>query len=162
MSKLRLPYIVGVQFTLYCHQTRFEPNSVHKDYLWGRYLLICGHAVNSLYSCLLGTLLAGGELSPSDLFILYCFVLLPTTSQGPRRINLCLKVRFWIFIPGLNLLKVSYFRKDLLKFSFEPKNERKISLFLPWRYNTFVGSRRYSFSLKFDLKWAFSDISLFI
>ena len=38
------------------------------------------------------------------------------------------------------LLKVSYFRKDLLKFSFEPKNERKISLFLPWRYNTFVGS----------------------
>ena len=72
-------FLGNMNFT---NQTRFEPNTVHKDYLCGRYLLICGHAVNSLYFCLLGTLLAVGELSPSDLFILYCFVLLPTTSQG--------------------------------------------------------------------------------
>ena len=72
-------FLGNMNFT---NQTRFEPNTVHKDYLCGRYLLICGHAVNSLYFCLLGTLLARGELSPSDLFVLYCFVLLPTTSQG--------------------------------------------------------------------------------
>ena len=53
-----------------------------------------------------------------------------------------------------------------MKFSLEPKNEPKISLFLPWRCNTFVGSSPTQgsmyFFLKSDLKWAFSDIPIHI
>ena len=51
-------------------------------------------------------------------------------------------------------------------FSFEPKTEQNISLFLPWRCNTFVGSsptqRSMNFFLKSDLEWAFSDIPIHI
>ena len=71
-----------------------------------------------------------------------------------------------IFFFFFNILKVSSFRKDFLLFSFEPKTERNISLFLPWRCNTFVGSSPTQgsmyFFLKSDLKWAFSDIPIHI
>ena len=45
----------------------------------------------------------------------------------------------WL-LSTIKLLKVSQFQKDLLLISLEPKNKRNNSVFLPWRYNTYVGS----------------------
>ena len=66
-------------------------------------------------------------------------------------------LKIWYF-PGFK----PHSRKMIFSLNYDLKwGFSDIFIFLPWRYNTFVGSsltRGYTFFLKSDLRWAFLDI----